>query len=40
MAMTTTKFQPLWRVLTILARVDMVAGVAIAAALFAWLAWQ
>jgi hypothetical protein len=40
MQMTAAKFKPVWRILTILARLDMIAGVAVAGALFAWLAWQ
>jgi hypothetical protein len=38
--MSTTKFQPVWRLLTLLARIDIIGGVLIAAALLAWLAWQ
>jgi hypothetical protein len=38
--MATTKYSPVWRALALLARLDMIAGIAIAAALLAWLAWQ
>jgi hypothetical protein len=38
--MATTKFEPVWRVLTFLARVDMIAAVIMAAMLLAWLTWH
>jgi hypothetical protein len=38
--MATTKYGNVWRGLTFLVRLDMIVGIAIAAALLAWLAWQ
>jgi hypothetical protein len=38
--MATTKYEPVWRVLTRLARIDMIAAIVMAAALLAWLAWH
>ncbi len=38
--MTTGKLAPLWRAATLLARLDMAAGVLLAAVLFVWLNWH
>jgi hypothetical protein len=40
MAMATTKLAPVWRTLTFLARLDIIASLAIAAAFLTWMAWQ
>jgi hypothetical protein len=40
MAMAAKKFEPMWRVLTRLARLDMIAAIVMTAVLLAWLAWQ
>jgi hypothetical protein len=40
MAVAETKFEPVWRILTRLARLDMILAVVMAASLLAWLAWQ
>ncbi len=36
--MTTRKYESLWRTITLLVRLDMMAVIALAAALSAWLA--
>jgi hypothetical protein len=38
--MASAKYKPVWRGLTFLARLDMIAGIVIAAALLAWLVGQ
>ena len=38
--MTTDRLAPLWRAATLLARLDMTAGVSMAAALFVRLNWH
>jgi hypothetical protein len=38
--MTTDRLAPFWHAATLLARLDMAAGVLIAAALFVWLNWH
>jgi len=32
--------EPIWRTLTLLARLDMAAGIVLAAGLWFWLAWH
>jgi hypothetical protein len=38
--MATTKLAPVWRMLTLLARLDILASLAVAAAFLAYTAWQ
>jgi hypothetical protein len=38
--MAMTIFNRFWRVITMLVRVDMAAGIAIAVVLLAWLTWH
>jgi hypothetical protein len=38
--MTSEKLAPLWRTIRLLVRIDMGAGIAMAAILFVWLNWH